>query len=125
MRARHLFGVKKEQKWLDSLKPGDPVVVKQSGAGRFLMRMVRKNVDAIHKLHIVVGSKKFKRAGGWEAGNRSAYDRWYLVEPTPELNDQIDRREALNFIRKYLANAPDSIPTKVLQGMVELIKRGS
>jgi hypothetical protein len=65
--------------WIETLKVGDNVGVGTDSRG---MRI--KTVEAIHKLHVVVGGAKFRRYNGQRAGDSGGWRKEKLWELTPE-----------------------------------------
>lgn len=76
---------KQEQEWLDSLKPGDPVVVSYRGT------LTAKKVDRRTKAQIILeGGDRF-RADGLAVGNSASYWTRKIVESTVERAEEIAR----------------------------------
>lgn len=65
--------------WIETLKVGDNV-----GVGMDLRGLRIETVEAIHKLHVVVGGAKFRRYNGLRAGYSGGWRKEKLWELTPE-----------------------------------------
>lgn len=90
-----------DREWLDSLKPGDPVLVQ---SGTWTARYSPETVEAVGKRFISISRNvnKFRLRDGFMCGN----DGYVLVRPTPELLVRIrleqEKRDVARWYREAL-----------------------
>lgn len=77
----------KDREWLESLKPGDLVIVSSGGGG--LGSDVLRKVDKVNKVTVVVSGNKYSRADG--SRRLSTWHTEWLLEPTAERAQAIRR----------------------------------
>lgn len=83
-----------ENKWLEKLAVGDPVIVQ---AGNAYLQVDR--LDTVEKItvhHIVVRGTKFRRASGWEIGD--SLSGASLLQPTADRIEVIRRARLISRI---------------------------
>lgn len=93
-----------EKEWLNNLKVGDSAFI-ASGYGR--TQYLSAKVSKITKTQIVLcreGSNytyRFRKDNGWQVGERG-YNRNFLVEPTPNLLEDIREANLRSRVRRML-----------------------
>lgn len=90
--------------WLESLKVGDPVLIKGNWDERAAV------VEKVGKLHITVDGRKFRKVTGSSVDGTS-WSRWYLRELDKAAEDRILERE----LRAHIEAASKSKMTNLKQ----------
>lgn len=80
-----------EREWLDSLKPGDNVIVESSGSTWL------RQVDRVTKTLIIVGLTRFTKRWGMHG---SGFDATHLYEPTDEKVEKIVHERLVRKLKK-------------------------
>jgi hypothetical protein len=101
--------------WLDNLKEGDEVAVR---SGYVYASHTIKIIERTTKSQIMVSGMKFWRESGSGVGYQSSPVR--IVEPTPEIREEIKRRACVDKIQAFAGW--HNLSTEVLEKVVELIK---
>lgn len=97
--------------WIEKLNVGDKVLIGDS----------QYPVKAIHKLHIVTATGKYKKSNGCPAGEWT-YGREYLREATPERIAEIAEKEARGkLLRRIVDQSFRMCSTETLQKIVALL----
>jgi len=100
-----------EQEWLDSLKPGDRVIV----CGRWANSL--RTVERLTKTQIVLKGSKFRKSDGGLVGADS-YNYAYLRSPTEQRVNDIMHQRACDKIGKV---AWKVLPLETLNKVLEIV----
>lgn len=106
--------------WLKSLKVGDEVAVNQ-GFERFVLARVEK-VTKAHGGTVFVGNRRYDTIGGRERGNDGFYHR-NIVEVTPEIREQIERRHYIDTICSAKGDQLAKFTTERLAAICALLQK--
>lgn len=109
-----------DKSWLDGLKKGDEVAVWRSSYGSGYYEL--KPVEKVLSKHVVVGSSKFRRDTGRQAGE--TWHPAYLHQATDELKAQIANARRINQLaQKFNGIKWSKLPLETLKAIDELLSK--
>jgi hypothetical protein len=105
--------------WLQNLKAGDSVIVKQSGSYR--SESVKK-VDRVTATQVAIGTTKYRRDNGREVGGSNRWGARWLYEATPEQVQRIrDESRRDNLAYKLRDMQWSQVPLATLEAIDALL----
>jgi hypothetical protein len=108
--------------WLDSLKAGDEVAVR-NGYGPDNVRICK--VDRTTPTLILVGPTKYRRKDGYVMGRQGLFSRLHIAPPTDDTKERAARARLVSRIALMSKEEWRSLPLASLEAIAAIIDKGS
>jgi hypothetical protein len=110
------------QSWLENIKEGDEILL---DSGHYSVSLSKVKVTRVTATQIAIGDVRYRRSDGYRMGPRSGFgSRSQLVKPTPELLEQIRRKQLIDYIAdKASAKKMLIIPIEHLESLVTELQK--